>query len=49
MLHAFGEALCLFPVFQNPSAQIGVKPDQIIDGGMIGVSFERMWHGDCSF
>jgi hypothetical protein len=43
VLHALGESFGLFLVLPNLAAQIGVKPDQAIDGGVIGLALN--WCG----
>jgi len=42
--HAVGQPLGLFPVLKDTAAYVGVKPDQVGDGGMVRVSFECVRH-----
>jgi hypothetical protein len=34
------------PVDLDPAADIGVKPDQVVNGGVFRVGFELVWHGE---
>jgi hypothetical protein len=45
VFHAFDQPQSLFLVLKDASADVGVQPDQISDGGLIGTEFELMGHG----
>jgi hypothetical protein len=44
MFHALNQPQAFFLVLKNPSADVGVQPDQVGDGGMIWGKFELVWH-----
>jgi hypothetical protein len=44
VFHSFGKPFSFSLIGLYLAAQVGVKPNQIINGGMIGTSFERVGH-----
>jgi hypothetical protein len=44
MAHGVGGGYRFLFVGLNLSAWIGVQPNQVRDGGMIGMGFESVWH-----
>jgi hypothetical protein len=44
MAHVIGKAVGFFLVGLDPAADIGVESDQVINGRMLGVSFECVGH-----
>jgi hypothetical protein len=42
--HGGGELRCLFLIVEEFAADVGVQPDQVRDGGIVGGSFEGMGH-----
>jgi hypothetical protein len=44
MAHVIGKAIGFFPVRFDPAADVGMKPDQVVNGGVLGVGFESVGH-----